>query len=460
MDQVPSMSEPMAPEFPQLAIAAETKTSKREQRKRAKRKKIIISVVVVIVLVVTGVAWSVYSAASKADGTVEPGIETVYVGDFSRTVTGKGKLRPLSSSLVNSQVPGTVEQLFVQEGDRVVVGDKLFSVKNDDLDELVSDAASALSIAQRGVADAVRANSAAQADLAAVRRAYNDASAAYNAATDPAAQPEARAALEAASAQVRAAEAAISAADSATVAAEGQSATANRALEKARKQADLRTVVATMDGVILAVSVSQGGPVAAGDMAASAGATTLPAVEIADMSALVVRVSVNEMDIASIVVGQTALVTFDAVAGLEATGTVVRIAPKSSAESSGVDMGVVTGETGQVVTYDVDVRIDAPDARLRSGMTAQTLVSITKQTGVLLLNPMCIIYEGTETYVDVYTGMGKEPERRTVVLGESTDSMTIVLEGLKEGDKVLNSSGPAPSDALPDAAASVAPAKG
>lgn len=94
--------------------------------------------------------------------------------------------------------------------------------------------------------------------------------------------------------------------------------------------ADLE-LVAPFDGVISAVYINPSEWVAPGS----------PVLLIADLEHLQVETTdLGEIDVAQIVVGDTAIVTFDALPDLVLEGTVVSIAPKA-AEGSGVNFPVV-----------------------------------------------------------------------------------------------------------------------
>jgi len=110
--------------------------------------------------------------------------------------------------------------------------------------------------------------------------------------------------------------------------------------------ADLE-LVAPFDGVVSAVYINPSEWVAPGS----------PVVLIADLEHLQVETTdLGEIDVAQIVVGDTAIVTFDALPELVLEGTVVSIAPKA-AEGSGVN-------------YPVILALNEIPPELRWGMTA------------------------------------------------------------------------------------------
>jgi len=78
---------------------------------------------------------------------------------------------------------------------------------------------------------------------------------------------------------------------------------------------------------------------------------------VANLKALQVSVSVPESDIGSLKVGQKATITFPAVDGAEATGTITSIDPVATTSNS-------------VVTYGVVVRLSGVPSPVRLGQAA------------------------------------------------------------------------------------------
>jgi HlyD family secretion protein len=108
-----------------------------------------------------------------------------------------------------------------------------------------------------------------------------------------------------------------------------------------------RELVAPFDGVISAVHVNPGEWVAPGS----------PVLLVGDLDHLQVETTdLGEIDVAQIMVGDPAMVTFDSLPDLVLPGTVSRIAPKPS-DGSGVNFPVV-------------IELDQIPAALRWGMTA------------------------------------------------------------------------------------------
>ncbi|MGE5220809.1 MAG: efflux RND transporter periplasmic adaptor subunit [Omnitrophica WOR_2 bacterium] len=153
---------------------------------------------------------------------------------------------------------------------------------------------------------------------------------------------------------------------------------------------------------------------------ASSGTT---AFRIDDFSHLYVDVTVAEIDIPRIQVGQAVNMTFDAVANKKYQGKVIEVSQ-------------VGTSTQGVVQFGVTVEFDEPDTNVRPGMTAAVTIVTEQKTGVLTVpnrairnsggqRSVIVLFEGNEISVPVTVGL----------TGDTVSEIT--SPGLKEGDSVL-----------------------
>ena len=204
---------------------------------------------------------------------------------------------------------------------------------------------------------------------------------------------------------------------------------AQEALEQARSMAAKREVRAPQDGTVIALSAEVGAPVGGTGEGGSGSLAT-----IADLSRMTVRVQVNENDITKISKDQAATITFSALPDVQLTGTVTRI----SAMPSGGNAGEYY-EGGGSTSYDVDILIPEPDARIKPGMTADVEIVCSSFPDALVVPSTAVQGEGEWASVIVVTGEGEEQEFTEVlvtVLG-SNGYETAVTGELEEGDEVL-----------------------
>ena len=366
--------------------------AKRAERRRKKliRRGIAAGVVVAIVLIAI-VATLVINA--QPQGASGPVTDMVTEGTFTTAVEAKGQLKPISSSVVSPSVDGTVDSINVQAGQSVNEGDVLMTIKNDELD--------------RNVAEAQRAVAAAQEDLANAQKAL--ASAQATPTTD----------VDAASAA--AAGASAGSADTNTVSAAQRSLTSAQAnLDQANAKAAGRTVTAPSSGSIVELNAKVGATVTGGMiMGESDTSGGKQCMQIADLSKMKVTVQVGEKDITKIAVGQSANVTYPAFPDIVSQGTVTAIASVANSDSN---------SGGGSVTFNVDILIEAPDARLKPGMTAEVSVVTEQLDDVVMVPTMALMTEdGEHYYVNVATDdEGKQTRRVKVTIVTQNDNEAVV----------------------------------
>lgn len=365
--------------------------AKRAERRRKKliRRGIAAGVVGAIALIAI-VATLVINA--QPQGASGPVTDMVTEGTFTTTVEAKGQLKPISSSVVSPSVDGTVDSINVQAGQSVNEGDVLMTIKNDELD--------------RNVAEAQRAVAAAQEDLTNAQKA---AAAAQATPTTDADGASAAAGVSAASAETNA-----------VSAAQRSLASAQANLDQANAKAASRTVTAPSSGSIVELNAKVGATVTGGMiMGESDTSGGKQCMQIADLSKMKVTVQVGEKDIAKIAVGQSANVTYPAFPDIVSQGTVTAIASVANSDSN---------SGGGSVTFNVDILIEAPDSRLKPGMTAEVSVVTEKLDDVVMVPTMALMTEdGEHYYVNLATDSeGKKTRRVKVTVVTQNDNEAVV----------------------------------
>lgn len=197
----------------------------------------------------------------------------------------------------------------------------------------------------------------------------------------------------------------------------------NALLDAQQKLADY-AVRAPFDGIVAKISVKKGDSVSAGAVAATIITRQRTAV-----------ISLNEVDVSRVSVGQKAAITFDAVADLSLSGTVSEI------DSIGtVSQGVVT--------YNVKILFDTQDERVKPGMSATASIVTDTREGALLAPNSAVKSQGAMRYVEAFNppidakGPGgavsaARPDRKPVTTGLSNDTFTEILSGLSEGEQIV-----------------------
>lgn len=381
--------------------------AKRAERRRKKlvRRGIAAGIVGGIVLIAIIVSVVLNSQPQSAG---EPVTDMVMEGTFTTTVEAKGQLKPISASVVSPSVDGTVASINVQAGQSVNEGDVLMTIKNDELDNAVTEAQRAVAAAQEDLKNA-------QAALAAAQAAPTSDADGATASTDATANANA----------------------SAVTSAQRNLASAQATLDQANAKAAERTVKAPSSGSIVELNAKVGATVTGG-MVMGEGDTSggKQCMQIADLSKMKVTVQVGEKDIAKIAVGQSANVTYPAFPDIVSQGTVTAIASVANSDAA--------NGSGGSVTFNVDILIEAPDSRLKPGMTAEVSVVTEQLDDVVMVPTMALMTEdGEHYYVNLATDdEGKETRRVKVSVVTQNDNDAVVGKTQVKRDDQGNETNP------------------
>lgn len=152
-------------------------------------------------------------------------------------------------------------------------------------------------------------------------------------------------------------------------------------LADAKAQRESLIVVAPCDGVVATLPVSEGDEITSGTLLGSI-------LEGEDMN---LTISVDELDVVEVEIGQPVTITVDALGDVEIAGEVYKVAP-------------VGNNSGGVTTYDVELTLDAGGTGVRSGMNATGEIQVAEKADTLYVPVEAIMTINDETYVMVADG--------------------------------------------------------
>ena len=182
-------------------------------------------------------------------------------------------------------------------------------------------------------------------------------------------------------------------------------------LEKAREKEEKLTIVAPCDGVIATIDVEKGDSV-------EDGTQLMSLVESGAGFELVL--SIDELDIPMVELGQSVTVIPDALGDVQLTGVVQKIAPLGNTETA-------------VTTYDVYVQLNGDvDERIKGGMNVTGEILVSSVQDALLIPSEALIADGSGWAVQLQNG-----SYASVTLGMTTDSQVEITSGLSEGDVIV-----------------------
>jgi HlyD family secretion protein len=220
------------------------------------------------------------------------------------------------------------------------------------------------------------------------------------------------------------------------------------ALDKARADLDHCTITSPIDGVVISRSVDVGQTVAA-----SLQAPVIFAIAN-DLTKMQIDTNVAEADVGVVRIDQNVDFTVDAFPMETFHGRVVQVrnAP-------------ITVQN--VVTYDTVIGVSNPELKLKPGMTANVSIIVAHKDDVLQIKNAALRYrppdatpveirktvtsrggrpaagrggggqQGAQRTVYVLPSGANRPEPRQIRTGISDGIVTEVVEGLKEGDRVV-----------------------
>jgi len=181
-------------------------------------------------------------------------------------------------------------------------------------------------------------------------------------------------------------------------------------------QMSYANIYAPISGVIASVTTQQGETV-------SASSLNVPTfVTIVDLNRLEIYAYVDETDIGKIKPGLDATFTVDSFPDKDFKGKVTAIYPKATIQDN-------------VVYYITIISIENPEGKLKPDMTVNANIYLNKRENVLAVPNKSIKREGGKKVVIVIED--NKPIQKAVKTGWKDSAYTEVVEGLKEGDKVV-----------------------
>lgn len=330
-------------------------------------------------------------------------VQEVGRGTVESTVanTRAGTVDACQRTKLSTILGGRIEVLAVKEGDRVTKGQLLMKLWNDDQQAQSTLALTQLESAKKRVGEActVAANAEREAERQTALRAKGFVSISKEDAARAEAQAK-RATCDAMKADVIQAEARV----------------------RVTRVEQGRTVLyAPFSGIVASIV----GEVGEYSTPSPPGVPTPPAIDLIDDSCIYVTAPMDEIDAPKIQAGMPVRITLDAMPGQSFPGHVRRVAP------------YVVAVEKQARTVDIEANFDQPQkvGKLLVGYSADAEVILEKRENVLRV-PTAALLEGGRVLVPDAEGRLEERKLKT---GLANWESTEVLDGLKEGERIVTS---------------------
>jgi len=317
-----------------------------------------------------------------------------------RKVTESGKVEPVASVNVKSALAGEVIKLFVEEGDKVKLGQKLVLIQPQPEEaQKVAQTKASIKSKKLDLEDAQR-------DLKRKETLYEKGFIAEQDVED------ARKQYENSQIQLRLAKRQL------WVVLGGEENVDVEGLDL--EGIENITLKSSMEGMVTSVNVEEGEMITSGTQALGGGGTGI--MTVADLNEMIVKANINEVDVGKLKKAQKVLIGFDAIKGKVYHGEVKRISP------SGI-------EEQNLVIYPVEVEILDSDDRIRPGMTADLDIIVGEAENVICVPKHAVINREGKAMVLIRERGKFIP--KPVVTGLDDDVKIEVKSGLSESDTLM-----------------------
>lgn len=328
--------------------------------------------------------WKYYQGQQQAKKAAAVETTEVVRMNMKSTVSATGTIRPVNSVEVSSKVTARIKQVLVKENEQVTAGQTVALLDGKDYE------------AKRDQARFKVTNTKAK---------YDRVSYLYSIGANTQAE------LEDAALNYD---------------------TAVSALSEAESDMNEMTITAPMSGVVV------GEPKTAGTMATQGSDNPTVIMRIADLSSKQIQAKVDETDIGSIKVGQTATFTVDTYTGRTFTARVSNISQTDTSNSWDTKSSSSSNSSSaSVIYYYVTLDVDDPDNLLLPAMTARVEINTASKDDVLAVPISTLKTDSNGSYVIVKNPDGKQ-ENRYVQTGIYSDEYVEIIDGLYEGEQVVS----------------------
>jgi HlyD family secretion protein len=375
------------------------------------KKIIILAVAVIIVL---GLIFIAMRGCQQNGSTAASNTAKVEKGNIAKTVIATGEIEPLYKAEVKSKIGGLVKQFYVEEGDKVVAGQKLVEVIPGTTPvEMVQARTEAKIAAQEKNMEERRfqRNKELFDKQLLSPDDYDRTYLSYLAAKSRfyAAMAQLRVLEQGSNVSALAEEIELTLQDQQEIEKETREALASM------------TIIAPIAGIVLSRDTDKGSAVI--PMSSAFGGTVI--LTLADVSEKHFRGDVDEADIGKIHLGLATRIFVEAYPDMPFEAELTHISPLGR-------------EKEDIINFEILATIQDPESRLRVGMSADAEVILEERKDILVIPEGAIHYEEQQTVVHIQDTALEEGFRQVeITKGISDGIRTEVAAGLQEGDVVI-----------------------
>ncbi len=179
------------------------------------------------------------------------------------------------------------------------------------------------------------------------------------------------------------------------------------------------TITAPADGMVIYKKERNGNKRKAGS---SLNPFDLVIATLPDLSSMISKIYVNEIDVSKVKTGQKVSIAVDAFPKNSYTGTVTSIA----------NIGETLPNSDSKM-FEVQIKLDGSDPALRPSMTTGNKIVISSYPDAIFIPSECV-QAGTDSIPFVYQ---KNRKKQIVLLGQSNEKNVIIEKGLEAGTSIF-----------------------
>ncbi len=353
---------------------------------KVKKKWIIIIVLIILVIAV----FSFFKKNKKQ--VVKQSIQTVKaeLGEITIKIEETGEIQPIKEIAIKSKISGKVLKLYVQENDFVKAGDLIAEIEPDyNQARTISSVKNELKIAEIRLRNAEKSMDDSQKlfdkkflskqEFDDVKDELEKAKLDYNITMDQ-----------------------------------------YKLMKEIDTANNVSKVYATASGTVIERNVEEGEMVVSSTSSYNEGTVLI---KVADITQMLVKTTINEVDIAKIRMKQACDISIDAFPYNSFSGYINKIAAKATTDNN-------------VKVFPIEIIINQKDNRLKPGLSANVTIYGEKRSKIITVPIRAIFSDESGNDIVYFATKDSIKNSRPVKLGINDLQKVEIVEGLKAGDLI------------------------
>jgi macrolide-specific efflux system membrane fusion protein len=339
----------------------------------------------IALLIVAGSMWYLASKNTTAKTTYQTA--KIEKGTLISSISASGNVLTTNTLSISTESSGVVKKVYVKDGDKVYVGQKLAEITLDSAGTLAN---------TKAWASLTSSQNSYRLSKASLANVYDQVKGHEN--DETFAQIETRTRAEVSN----------------------DNAWANLVTAKLAYQQTSPTITAPFAGTIGSVSLVEGMVLSSANSTTSINSQRVAVIK--GDSLPVVSVSLSEVDVPKVKVGQKVVVTLDSVSGKTFTGVVATVDRVGSTSNN-------------VTSYPANIKLDSSSESILPNMAVTANIILETLTDVLIAPTTSIEIKKSTNYIKVLKNGNQILTE--VTLGLSTDNGVEIKSGISEGETVI-----------------------